>query len=206
MTTLTTNSHPLIAWQRLRAAVGRPAVQSPAAASTDRPTAVVFRCADSGITSEAVFGQRPGSLIEVATWGHAVDSGVMGSLEYAVGALEVPLIVVLGHHNCHAMKAAHTAWDAAVLPEGATRTTIEQVFGSIVRRGARADSVDDLTAAHMVETGLSLLERSPLIARRIDARQCGIVCAATTTTPGKLLTLATVGAVGESGEQLLECV
>lgn len=201
MANMSINSEPLIAWQRLRAGTGALRRED-----ADRPTAVVFRCADSGVASETVFGQQVGSLIEVSTWGHAVDSGVMGSLEYAVGNLQVPLIVVLGHHDCPAMKAALAAWNTAMLPEGATRTTIEQAFGSIVRRGARADSVSDLTAAHVVETGLSLLERSPLIARKVDARQCGIVCATTTNKAGTLATLATVGSVGDPTEELLECI
>ncbi len=202
-------SDPLIAWHRLRAGNDRTTsptrlVPRSSLRSDGRPTAAVFRCADSGLASEAVFGVD--SLVETSTWGHAVDAGVMSTLEYAVEILEVPLIVVLGHHDCPAMRSALRAWNDAALPEGSTRITIEQVFGSIVRRGARADSVEDLAAAHLVDTGLSLLQRSPAIGRRIDTRRCGIVCATTNPADGRIRTLATVGAVGEPTEALLECV
>ena len=200
---------PLIAWQRLRAGNERfflPVRGHREELLDDRPAAAVFRCADTGLASEMVFGQSRGSLIDVSTWGHVLDKGVMGSLEYAVDALEVPLIVVLGHQDCHAMRTAMRAWTDAVIPEGAARTVVEQTLGSIVRRGAAADSVQTVTAAHVAETGLALLERSPVISRRVDAGNCAIVCATTDSADGRITVHATVGAVGEVDGALLECV
>lgn len=200
---------PLIAWQRLRAGNEKfflPVRSHRDAPLEQRPTAAVFRCADTGLASEMVFGQSWGSLIDVSTWGHVIDNGVLGTLEYAVDTLEVPLIVVLGHQDCHAMRTAMRAWTDAVIPEGAARTMVEHAIGSIVRRGAAADSVQTVTAAHMAETGLALLERSPVIARRVDAGNCAIVCATTDSAEGKINVQATIGAVGEVDGALLECV
>ncbi len=202
-------SDPLTAWQRLRAGNERffvPVKGHRGGLSEEKPTAVVFRCSDAGLASEVVFGQSWGSLIDVSTWGHVVDSGAMGAIEYAVDTLEVPLIVVLGHHECPAMRAAMRAWNDVDMPDGATRTVVENAFGSIVRRGAQADSLESVSSAHIVETGLGLLERSPLIARRVDAGKCGIVCATTGPEEGRIRVYATVGAVGEVSDSLLECV
>jgi carbonic anhydrase len=202
-------SDPLIAWQRLRAGNERftvPAREHPPGLIDDRPAAVVFRCADSGSASEVIFGQNSTSLIDISTWGHVIDTGVMASLEYAVDTLEVPLIVVLGHHDCQAMRTAMQAWNDAALPDGATRAVIEHAIGSIVRRGAQADSIEAVTSAHIVETGLALLERSPVIARKVDARQCGIICVTTRPGGGRLQACATIGALGEVEGSLLECV
>ena len=201
-------SDPLIAWQRLRTGNENMVIngRGPRRGSADeRPIAAVFRCADAGLASEVVFGQSTGSLVEVSTWGHVVDAGVIASLEYALVTLEVPLIVVLGHHGCGAMHAAMRAWNDADPPEGAARTMVEQAMGSIVRRGAHADSPETVGAAHIVETGLGLLERSPVITRRVDSGLCGIV-SATTGADGRLRAYATVGAVGEVSDSLLECV
>ena len=205
----TATSDPLIAWQRLRA--GNESFVLPVrghreAPPEERPTAAVFRCADTGLASETVFGQSWGSLIDVSTWGHVIDNGVLGSLEYAVDALDVPLIVVLGHEDCHAMRTAMRAWTDAVIPDGVARTMVEHAIGSIVRRGAAADSVQTVTAAHVAETGLGLLERSPVIARRVDAGNCAIVCATTNSADGRITVAATIGAVGEVDGALLECV
>ena len=202
-------SDPLITWQRLRAGNERffvPVRGHRGGLVDERPVAAVFRCADAGVASELVLGQSWGSLIEVSTWGHMVDSAVIASLEYAVETLEVPLIVVLGHHDCCAMRTAMRAWNEADMPTGAARMMVEQAMGSIVRRAVSADSVETVTGAHIVETGLGLLERSPVIARRVDAGKCGIVCATTNPGDGRLRAYATVGAVGEVSDTLMECV
>lgn len=205
----TTPATPLAAWQRLRAGNERlfaPVRGHRGGLTADPPVAAVFRCSDSGLAGELVFGQSWGSLIDVSTWGHVIDVGVLGALEFAVDALEVPLIVVLGHHDCHAMQTAVRAWNEVTIPEGAIRTTVEHAFGSIVRRGAHGQSVEEVTTAHIVDTGLALLERSPTIARRVDSGRCGIVCATTHQGNGRLQILSTVGALGESADALLECV
>jgi len=207
--TASAEADPLITWQRLRSGNERSfaPVRGPRGGLTDaRPAAAVFRCADAGLASETVFGQSWGSLIDVSTWGHVVDSSVVSTLEYAVDTLEVPLIVVLGHDGCHAVRSAVRAWDEAALPSGAARTTIEQIFGSIVRRNVSTDSIGDVTTAHIIETGLSLLDRSPAIAARVEAGRCGIVCATVRPEDGRIKTYATVGSVGEPAENLLECV
>lgn len=200
---------PIAAWQRLRAGndqLSLPGRGHRAGLLDEHPAAAVFRCADSGLTSETVFGQGPGSLVDISTWGHVIDSGVIATLEYAVTALEVPLIVVLGHPECRAMRTAMRAWNDAVLPDGATRCVVEHAIGSIVRRGPDVGSLEAVTAAHVVETGLALLERSPAIARRVDSGRCAIVCATTTFADGRIHAHATVGAVGEVDGALMECV
>jgi len=202
-------SDPLVSWQRLRSGNERffmPVRAHKGGVIDEQPVAAVFRCADTGVASETVFGQGWGSLIDISTWGHVVDSGVIATLEYAVESREVPLIVVLGHHDCHAMRTAMRAWTEAIMPEGATRTVVEHAIGSIVRRGAAADSLEAVTAAHIVETGLALLERSPVIARRVDGGRLAIVCATTNPVDGRIVAHGTVGAVGEVDGALLECV
>lgn len=202
---------PLIAWQRLRA--GNERFHMPICgddrcgnAIEERPIAAVLRCSDTAVSNEVVFGQSYGSLIDVSTWGHAVDRTVISTLEYAVETCGAPLIVVLGHPNCPAMRTAMRAWKEATIPDGATRTVVEAAIGSIVRRGVSADSVEEVTSAHVVETGLALLERSPVIARRVNAGQCAIICATTDPADGRVVVHATVGAVGEVDGALLECV
>lgn len=197
-------SDPMSTWQRLRSGNEQGVLRVVRPAVTD-PVAAVFRCSDPSPAGESLFGQRPGSLIDVSTWGHALGPGVIGTLEYAVGHLGVPLVIVLGHQHCAAMDAAMRAWTEGTLPDGAARTAVEQAISSIVRRGTHADSVESLTATHVVETGLGLLERSPIIASRVNAGDCGIVCL-TADVDGRIQTHATLGLLGETSESLLECV
>ncbi|AKK27377.1 carbonic anhydrase [Mycobacterium sp. EPa45] len=202
-------SDPKSAWHQLRA--GNELFYVPAAGRRPKPmnqtpTAAVFRCADSPVGSAMVFGQSWGSLFEVSTWGHVIDSGVLATIEYAVDTLEVPLIVILGHDECPAMHAAMRAWDEAVIPDGVARVPVQQGIASIVRRGVGTESVKAVTAAHIVETGVALTQRSPSIASSIDTGRCAIVCAGIDSDSGYLRTYATIGPVGDVSDTLLECV
>jgi len=105
------------AWQRLQAgnnrfveemlerqALGRTRRQE--LASGQKPFAVVLTCADSRLTPEFIFNQGLGDLFVVRVAGNIADPFVLGSVEYAVEHLHVPLIVLLGHEKCGAVEAA----------------------------------------------------------------------------------------------------
>ena len=79
---------------------------------------MVFGCADSRVAAEIIFDQGLGDMFVVRTAGHVIDSAVLGSIEYAVTVLNVPLIVVLGHDSCGAVKATLSALDDGVMPSG----------------------------------------------------------------------------------------
>jgi carbonic anhydrase len=69
------------------------------------PFAIVLSCSDSRLPPEVIFDQGLGDLFVVRVAGNIVDPAGMGSIEYAVGHLGTPLIVVLGHQNCGAVSA-----------------------------------------------------------------------------------------------------
>ena len=71
-----------------------------------RPFAVVVSCSDSRVPPELVFNQGLGDLFVVRVAGNIVNEENLASIEYAVGHLKVPLIVVLGHTHCSVIKAA----------------------------------------------------------------------------------------------------
>lgn len=71
-----------------------------------QPFAAILSCSDSRVPPEIIFDQGLGDLFVVRTAGNVVDDLVLGSLEYAVEHLKVPLIVVMGHEKCGAVSAA----------------------------------------------------------------------------------------------------
>ena len=75
-------------------------------AAGQHPIAAVLSCADSRVPPEIVFDQGLGDLFVVRVAGNITDDVVLGSLEYAVEHLNVPLVVVLGHYKCGAIQAA----------------------------------------------------------------------------------------------------
>jgi carbonic anhydrase len=116
------------------------------------PIAAILSCADSRVAPELVFDQGPGDLFVVRVAGNYLSSDSLASLEYAVGVLKVPLIMVLGHTECGAVKATVSEikdphplpghiWDIV----DAVRPGIESVVktgGDDVVRNAIAANVD----------------------------------------------------------------
>ena len=70
------------------------------------PFATVLSCSDSRVPPEVVFHTGLGDLFVVRAAGEVTDRSILASMEYAAEHLHVPLIVVMGHEMCGAVKAA----------------------------------------------------------------------------------------------------
>lgn len=203
------NTSPVNAWKALkegneRFVAGEPqhpsqSIEHRASLTLEqRPTAVVFGCADSRVAAEIIFDQGLGDMFVVRTAGHVIDSAVLGSIEYAVGVLNVPLIVVLGHDSCGAVKATITALDEGSVPGGYIRDVVERVTPSILLgRKDGLSRVDEFEARHVVETGSQLMGRSTLISERIKDGTLAIVGLTYHLADGKVALRTHLGEIGE---------
>jgi carbonic anhydrase len=70
------------------------------------PFAIILGCADSRVIPELIFDQGVGDLFVIRLAGNVADDAVIASIEYAIEHLGTRLVVVLGHENCGAVKAA----------------------------------------------------------------------------------------------------
>ncbi len=70
------------------------------------PYALVLSCADSRVPPEIVFNTGLGELFVVRSAGEVLDRSILASLEYGAEHLKSPLLVVMGHEFCGAVKAA----------------------------------------------------------------------------------------------------
>ncbi len=75
-------------------------------AAGQSPFAAYVSCSDSRVPPELLFGRGLGELFIVRNAGNTLDTAALGSLEFAVSVLGVPLIVVMGHEACGAVQAA----------------------------------------------------------------------------------------------------
>jgi carbonic anhydrase len=82
------------------------ATQRAVLASGQTPFAAILSCADSRVPPEVVFHTGLGDLFVVRAAGQVADRSVLASLEYAAEHLHVPVVVVMGHESCGAVKAA----------------------------------------------------------------------------------------------------
>ena len=162
------------------------------------PTAVVFGCADSRVSAEIIFDQGLGNMFVVRTAGHVMDAAVLGSIEYAVTVLSVPLIVVLGHDSCGAVKATLAALDEGVLPGGYVLDIVERVTPSILLgRHDGLTRVDEFEARHVIETTKQLVGRSKAVADGVESGRLAIAGLTYQLADGRVLLRESVGDIGE---------
>jgi len=202
------NTSPANAWKALREGNERFVAGTPAhpsqsiadrarLASGQKPTAVLFGCADSRVAAEIIFDQGLGDMFVVRTAGHVADLAVLGSIEYAVTVLNVPLIVVLGHDSCGAVKATLTALDEGTMPSGYVRDIVERVTPSILMgRHAGLSRVDEFEARHVSETVTQLRARSAPIAQRINEGTLAIVGLTYHLADGRVVLREHLGDIG----------
>lgn len=160
---------------------------------------MVFGCGDSRVAAEIIFDQGLGDMFVVRTAGHVIDSAVLGSIEFAVTVLEVPLIVVLGHDSCGAVKATLAALDEGVVPGGYVRDIVERVTPSILLgRRDGLSRVDEFEERHVNETAVQLRDRSSAIASRIEAGKVAIAGVTYHLADGRAQLRAHLGDIGEA--------
>jgi carbonic anhydrase len=70
-----------------------------------QPVAAIVSCSDSRVSPELIFDQGLGDLFVIRNAGNIVGDNEIGSLEYAIEHLEVPLVIILGHSSCGAIGA-----------------------------------------------------------------------------------------------------
>ena len=203
------NTSPVSAWKALkegneRFVAGQPEHPSQSIehraslAEEQKPTAVVFGCADSRVAAEIIFDQGLGDMFVVRTAGHVIDSAVLGSVEYAVTVLNVPLIVVLGHDSCGAVKATLAALDDGAVPGGYVRDVVERVTPSILLgRRDGLTRVDEFETRHVNETAAQLRSRSTAIADRVDAGALAIAGVTYQLADGRVVLRDYLGDIGE---------
>jgi carbonic anhydrase len=116
-----------------------------ALAQGQQPFATLVGCSDSRVGPEQLFGAGLGELFIVRTAGNNVDTAGMGSIEYSVAVLKVPLIVVLGHEKCGAVAAAADVVTKDVRFPGSIGRMIEPIIPAVLaaqRNVKEADLVD----------------------------------------------------------------
>lgn len=162
------------------------------------PHIVLFGCGDSRVAAEVIFDQGLGDMFVVRTAGHVIDSSVLGSIEFGVEILNVPLIVVLGHDSCGAISATLRALDELELPPGYVRSIVERVMPSVIAgRGEGLTRIDEFEAHHVNETGKLLMERSRIIADRVNDGRLAILGLNYHLNDGAVTLSGSIGDIGE---------
>ncbi|MDX3645518.1 carbonic anhydrase [Streptomyces sp. MB09-02B] len=135
-----------------------------AVAPEQKPYGVIVSCIDSRVPPELVFDTGIGDLFVIRTGGQVVQPVVVGSVEYGPLTAGSPLIVVLGHQNCGAIKAAYKAIkDGESLP-GNLQSIVEALRPAYkdIAKTKHADPVDAMIRAHANRTAADLRSNAAL--------------------------------------------
>lgn len=154
-------------------------------AAAQAPDAVIVGCADSRVPPEILFDQGVGDLFVIRVAGNVVSGAgptVKGSIAYAVVVLGAPLVMVLGHNECGAVKAALETKELA-LPES-IRDMVR-----MVSTGGEKD-LDRAVVAN-VRAGVEKLKSlEPTLTRYIETKRIKVVGAVYDLARGKVTLVA----------------
>ena len=159
------------------------------------PFAALFGCADSRLSAEIIFDAGLGDLFVVRNAGQVIGETVLGSLEYAVEVLKVPLILVLGHDECGAVRAAINAYEGNLNVRGEfIHHLVAAIQPTVTRSNAAGNSdIDSVTEMHVEDTIQEMLAESKVIAEAIEAGALAVVGAKYKLSGGEVSPLIVVG-------------
>lgn len=141
-------------------------------AKGQHPFATILACSDSRVAPEIIFDQGLGDLFDIRVAGNFLDDVVLGNIEYAALELGVPLLVILGHERCGAVKAA---LDGKAVP-GHISTLVAAIKPAVdSTKGQTGDAWDNAVRANVKMNVNKLQSSSPILAEAVKAGKLKVV-------------------------------
>jgi carbonic anhydrase len=113
------------------------------------------------VPPELLFGRGLGELFIVRNAGNTIDTVARGSIEFAVAVLNVPLIVVMGHEACGAVKAAVSVVESNARFPGSIGTMLEPIIPAVLEaRNLEGDPTDNAVRSNVRRVVRALREAS----------------------------------------------
>ena len=142
-------------------------------ADAQHPIAMVLSCADSRVPPEFVFNVGLGDLFVIRTAGEVIDRSILATIEYGADHLHIPLLVVMGHESCGAVKAAAESKSAAPSPN------LDYLLKAIqaARRppAQERDEIKTLVLANVEQSINDAMSRSTMLQHLVDAGRLSVV-------------------------------
>ena len=153
--------------------------QRSAVAAHQAPWATIISCADSRVPPELIFGGLGvGELFVARNAGNLVDTATLGTVEYGATVLGSPLIVVLAHTSCGAVKAACDVVTKNASYPGAIGPMIEPIVpAALAVKSEPGDFVNNAAKASAKRTAARLTAASTLLAGLASAGKLRIAAA-----------------------------
>jgi carbonic anhydrase len=150
-----------------------------AVAAHQAPWATIISCADSRVPPELIFASHGvGELFIARDAGNLVDVTTLGTIEYGAAVLGSPLIVVLAHTACGAVKAACDIVTKNATYPGVIGRMIEPIVpAALAVRNEPGDFADNTAKESAKRTAARLTSLSSIVGDLVDAGKVKIVAA-----------------------------
>ena len=148
------------------------------------PFAGILGCSDSRVPPELIFDLGLGDLFVIRVAGNSTGRAVLGSMEYAVSHLGVPLIVVLGHSDCGAVKASLSSGDETRGHLRHITAAIQPALNLVDNSGI--DAINAAAKTHARRIAREMRTSSPIIAESHEEGMLNVVAAYYSIETGKV--------------------
>ena len=150
-----------------------------ASAAEARPFAAVLGCSDARAPAEFIFDVGLGDLFVIRVAGNIVAPSQVGSIEFAVDAFQVPLVVVMGHTRCGAIAAAarHLQQGEAPPTDNVLRITsrIGPIIEPVLATPGLADPLRAAMRANVFASVAQLSHGSKLIEELLQTNRLRVI-------------------------------
>ena len=155
-----------------------------ALATAQNPFATILSCADSRVPPEYIFNTGLGDLFVIRAAGEVVDRSVMASLEYGAEHLHTPLLVVMGHESCSAVKAAV---DRAALEGPNLQFLVSAIRAGITRTAADRRELRAAILANVEQVINDALGGSSILRNAVQSGRLQVVGAYYEMSSGRVM-------------------
>lgn len=135
-------------------------------AERQSPKYLWIGCSDSRVAAETLLGLLPGDLFvhrNIGNLVHDSDINTRSVLEYAVASLQVTDIIVCGHSNCGAIRAATSQRDLGVMNGWlATIRELYHTHGHGFSAPPTPDELDTLSRLNTIEQVENVCRSAPV--------------------------------------------
>lgn len=140
------------------------------------PYAAILSCADSRIAPEYAFDSGRGDLFVVRIAGNFANTDAIASFEFAVEVLKTPLLLVLGHESCGAVKSTIASIkDKTTLP-GHLPSLVAALTPAVeAAAGQPGDELENATRENVRLTVDTLRNATPLLSAAVSDKRLKIV-------------------------------
>jgi carbonic anhydrase len=140
------------------------------------PYAGILSCADSRIAPELAFDSSRGDLFVARVAGNFINADNLASFEFAVDALKTPLLLVLGHEACGAIKATISSIQDKITLPGHLPSLVAALAPSVeVAANEPGDLLVNATRVNVRRNVETLRTAGPIISAAVNSGRVKVV-------------------------------